>query len=315
MAKRKAPPVIRRSEKVKVDVGVACSGFQAPAWWNSFAQHMLDAERLGIEIGNILTISTALPDASKNGLVSFNPFHADQKNRAKKTDANRNEISRRFLEGDADYIYFFDDDTVHPPLTLHNLLRQNRPIISGVYFNPAPPYNPIAYIKQEGGFYTPYTGYPRGTLTQVDAIGIGCALIHRTVFEQIMAEHDVFQRADGTLIPVHKSAVYSTEGAPADRPDVYVENGEIRHKVKPLISNLDMSSETVTARHWPFFLMEYGRTEDYTFCEYAANVGLRPWLDTSIECEHLKIKPTVGKDYWGHIKAIEATNIQPEATF
>jgi hypothetical protein len=278
-----------------VDIGIACSNNQLPGWWNGvFGSLLADAQR-GIEIRQILSISSALPDHNKNNTVGVLAWQAEQKDRMKRTDVNRNEISKRFMsggsDGPADWLFMIDDDTVPPHGTLSHLLGLDKDFVAGLYFNSNPPYNPIAYMRNREGFgYYALYDYPHGALTQVDSVGMGCTLIHRSVFERIIDGHSVFSRPNGSLYPVHKSKIIDNKIKGLDaHGEEYVSGGY-------LVTKLDKLEEGDN-RTWPFYSMEYGRTEDHHFCELAENVGIKPWIDTRIHCDHIKTKAMTYERY------------------
>jgi len=288
----------RETVKIQtVDIGIACSNNQLPGWWNGvFGSLMAEVSaNTGVHIRQLLAISSALPDHNKNNTVGALAWQAEQKGRMKRTDVNRNDISNRFMsggkEGPADWLFMIDDDTIPPHRTLSHLLSLEKDFVAGLYFNSSPPYNPIAYMKnREGiGYYALYD-YPHGALTQVDSVGMGCTLIHRSVFERIMDGHEVFSRPNGSLYPMHKSRLVEDKIKGLD------EHGEEYVSGGYLVTKLDQLQEGDT-RAWPFYAMEYGRTEDHHFCELAAAVGIRPWVDTRIHCEHMKTMPMTYERY------------------
>jgi hypothetical protein len=260
--------------KTVVDIGVACSGGQVSTWWNKIMSMLLytDRSELGIQIGRIHAISSALPDHNKNNMIT--------KKRNQLTDMNRNEISGGFLDGNADWLMQIDDDTVPPQDAIIRLLKSQREFISGLYFNTHPPFNPIAYYRHKNGLYNPVYDYPKGLLAQVDSVGMGCSLIHRSVFTKIRDAHDVYIRPDGSYFAFPKDRVKGKKLTGIADKKAVIRDSELIIPVR-LVDEDD-------TRVFPFYMMEYGRTEDHWFCELAANVGIKPWLDATVECLHIK---------------------------
>lgn len=271
----------------KVDIGIACSTMQPSQWWAKIMGFLLAEQKHGVEIGRIHAISSALPDHNKNYVIDDQQgvAPADVKRRNELTDANRDKMVGGFLHGDAEWLFQIDDDTVPPHGALTHLLSLRRDFVGGVYFLGGPPYNVVAYYRLEDGTYAGVLDYPVGQLTAVDSIGMGCTLIHRSVFEKIQEAHVVLSRPNGSLIPVHKSLIDAGSTAyPAtgDVPETTFKDGRLHMPLR--VRHPD------DKRPWPFFAMEYGRTEDHYFCELAASVGIRPYLETSIVCDHWKLK-------------------------
>jgi hypothetical protein len=278
-----------------VDIAVACSAHQTPDWWSPIMAIMLETDRSDtVQIGSVRTVSSALPDTNKNSTIG------QQKRRWSLTDANRNEITNKgFLNGNADWIFWIDDDTVPPQNAILSLIKLGLPFVAGLYFLPRKPFNPIAYKRHiKSGLYAPVYKYPRGGLFEVDSVGMGCTLIHRSVYEKIKEEHMVFERYNGAIFPVHKSLVKKPiifEHKERRKP--YVKYGQYREDVIPMREEDD--------RNFPFYLLEHGRTEDHHFCELAENVGIKPHIDTTITCEHYKHQATTVEDYENEIEKSE----------
>ncbi|RLC83660.1 MAG: hypothetical protein DRJ03_16510 [Chloroflexi bacterium] len=272
----------------KVEVAAVCTVSQPPEYWTQIVGKLLKEQSSGIEFSAIRAVRSAMPDHGKNKAIG--------KDRANRTDANRNIVSKGFLAGDADWLLWIDEDTVPPDMFVTKLLKLHKPFVGGLYFTPKENHKfgnhelkqvvPLMYKRMENGLYNTFEDYPKGALIPIDAIGMGCTLIHRSVFEDIMDQHVVFQRPNGSLFPVHKSKIKDDELSTGEG---YVENGVYHMPVtKP--------SET-DDRDWPFFAMEYGRTEDLQFCELAIASGIQPYIDTTIVCDHLKTLP-VNENMW-----------------
>jgi hypothetical protein len=272
--------------KVKVDIGIACNVMQSYQWSTGIMNLLINEERNnGIYINAVRAVGSALPDHNRNAVI------CDTYKRNHLTDSNRSEVTRGFLSGDADWLFWIDDDTVPPIDAISRLLKSGRDFIAGLYFQPAPPFAPIAYRRREiDGLYYPVYDYNEGALIKVDSVGMGCTLIHRSVYQRIIDSFDVFIKRNGSVQVVRKDLVL---GDKVEKHKVikepYVEDG-IYHEQYSVATEDDH-------RQFPFYLLEYGRTEDYHFCELANQIGIYPWLDTTVVCDHWKLNPFNDKNY------------------
>lgn len=257
-----------------IDIGVACRDNQSHNWWVPLLGECIALTKTGtVNIGKILTQNSAM------------------------ADVNQSKIVEMFLDGQSEWLYMIEDDTVHPKHTLPTLLSHRRPWVSGVYYYTNPPHNPIAYYRNKpedeaadprhvAGTYFPPKGWERGEVFEVDSVGLGCCILHRSIFETIQAEFVLKMDAvTSELYPIHKDD-FSREALPGKfGAGVYGANRRVVELRDPPAGD---------ARCWPFFAFHNGRTQDHYFAEMAARVGFKPLLDTSIECSHWKQKPTGG---------------------
>jgi hypothetical protein len=249
--------------RTKLYLGVPCYGTQEPEWWASLAAH---TAVLGQQFD--LTVAVASTMA---------------------TDHNRNDITDKFLKSDAEWLFWIDADTVVPIGAVTRLMSLGKTLASGLYYGKNPPHNPIAYVKYNKAYIAieKTQTWERGEILPVDASGMGCLLTHRSVYEDIQKNFTVLQRVGGGLLPVHKNDI---EGAFSDthEHDGKVYKGQLRTR---------MTEPTIENYKYPYFGLEFGRTEDIWFFELAARVGHKVWLDTSLECGHLRAKAFTGEDY------------------
>lgn len=289
-----------------VEVAIACSGVQVHNWWGPVMSNLLaEKDNPEIKILRVSHSSSALPDNAKN--LEVGGEVVDQKGRLERTDANRSKLSEGFLQGgpdgQAEWLMWIDDDTVPPRGFLSHLLSLRRDFVGGIYFLGGEPYNPVAYIRNDDGLYKAFYNYPHGALVPVDSIGMGCTLIHRSVYERIMEGHELFQRPTGSLLAVPKDSIHTYSDSDTEwglfeggSQVIHIEGDIGEYNAYSLVTPLIRPAEDDN-RPWPFYAMEYNRTEDHHFCELARNVGIRPYLDTSVVCEHWKLGAISRKDY------------------
>jgi hypothetical protein len=265
---------------------------QPSDWWFTIMENLLSENRATVEITTLIKSSSMLRDNNKNKAVQELLF---DKKRPGDADINRNQVVEQFEKSNADYLFFVDDDTVFPKGALSHLISLGKLFVSGLYFLPAEPYNPIAYMKNVDGFYQPIWDYAKGTLRKVDSVGMGCAMIHRSVFEKIRATHVVYGRPNGSLFLIHKDQITDTKPKKGNNHNIFISHGILHMPVEPVDIEKD-------GRPYPYFALEYARTEDHYFSELCASVGIKPWVDTTIVCEHLKIHQKGEKDYRAELK-------------
>lgn len=252
----------------KVSIGVPCYGPQEAKWWASLVQ-IISYSSKTLELGEII-VSDSMA-----------------------TDHNRNTIVDTFLKSKSDWLFWIDADTTVPAGSIERLLKTGKKVISGLYYAKNFPHNPILYNKHMGAFAPlPPDAWERGEIIRVDMAGMGCMLIHRSVFEDIKDKYVAKQEVGGGLILVHKDDIHGEEEAPPElNNQVY---GNVIYKTL---------TEQTTNLKFPFFSLEHGKTEDVWFCEKLERLGYQIYVDTSVECGHISPREYVGKDYrelYGH---------------
>ncbi len=274
----------KSAERPFVDIAVPCLPYQSSKWWPKIISLVLSEERYGkVQVNRITAVGSAMVDSNKNYVISIG------KKRETYVDSNRQEITEKFLDGNAEWIFWIDDDTAPPLLAITKLLSSGHDFISGLYFAKAEQRTPVAHLRVESGGYKSIEGYSPGTIMPVDLVGMGCCLIHRSVYERIMAGHTLFRNYDGMLFAFPNSELKDKELIKSERFKPYIENGVLHEPAIP--------AELREGEHYPFYVLANGRTEDIAFCELAAHVGIRPWVDTSVKCEHIGLSTVTEKDY------------------
>ncbi len=120
---------------------------------------------------NVLKSSTYAfcDDATKNKFINI--------------AGQRNLVRGRVLDGRWDWLWFVDDDVVPPEDALRKLLACNCEVVGGWYAMKGTPKFVCANRRIDGAWHNPYA-VTRG-ISAVDAVGLGCCLIKRSVLERV----------------------------------------------------------------------------------------------------------------------------------
>lgn len=260
------------AEMPPIAIGIACNKYQQTAPWRSLWTLRWNG-------GSIMTSSGAL------------------------TDQNRNFIAGWFLqETSLEWLFFVDDDIELPAEALHHLysaaVALDAKIMAGVYYRRTPPFFPLLFRLHETGWYQallPDKDYRRGQILVVDGVGMGCTLIHRSVLEAILNGYFLYRRQNRSYgfapyehVIMHER-MYDVTGngteaqQEAIRPGIHV----FKNKAFAVTEVWPTTTERMEPTELlPFFALEYGRTEDFHFCELARGVGYSIHAHTGVECRH-----------------------------
>lgn len=114
----------------------------------------------------------------------------------------RNEVVKTFLDHTtAEWLFMIDSDEQLSVQAFDKLVAAAhaaaRPVVGGLYFGtwPSPGMmpKPVPHIyvhAADGVSVAPVTDYPENQIIEVDALGTGCIIIHRSVLEQIREHAD-----------------------------------------------------------------------------------------------------------------------------
>jgi hypothetical protein len=97
-------------------------------------------------------------------------------------DHARNSACQALLGSPCQWLFFLDSDVVPPRDAVLRLMSHNAPIISGLYCRRSPPVGVPVMMRPVGQWLT---NYAPGSVVDVDVVGAGCLLIHRSVIERM----------------------------------------------------------------------------------------------------------------------------------
>ena len=171
-------------------------------------------------------------------------------------DVTRESMVRSALANGFEWIFFLDSDVILPQGSIEKLFSHKQPFINGLYKAKKPGgFFWAAWMRTKiddkkiaanGEAFAPIASW-EGRLITVDVIGTGCMLVHRSVFEKIMAK-----------FPNLPLFFWSKERNP----------------------------DLLKSMNFPDPLMNEV-SEDFYFCILAKLAGFPPIVDTEVKCGHI----------------------------
>jgi len=99
---------------------------------------------------------------------------------------NRTGLVTEALKSGAEYFFFLDDDVMGPNDLLTSLLGHQVPIVCGLYMaKKKKEQRGLAAWMKRGNGYMSIAPEQAARIVQVDVTGLGCCLIHRSIFERV----------------------------------------------------------------------------------------------------------------------------------
>jgi hypothetical protein len=112
----------------------------------------------------------------------------------------RNVAVDHFIKENYEWLFFIDHDVILPPNTFialnDRMMKKDIPIFGGLYFTRSAPSEPLLY-RGRGNSY--FRDWKFGDKIWVDAMGLGCHMVHRSILEQAWKESEEYQ-VGGTMV-------------------------------------------------------------------------------------------------------------------
>lgn len=106
--------------------------------------------------------------------------------RGQPIDAARNTLVQKMQDSNCDWIFFLDTDVICPTDTIQRLLSHRLPIVSGLYYTRHAPISPAMWNDTgDKAHFVSINQFQVGSLVEAHVIGMGCCLIHRSVFDKL----------------------------------------------------------------------------------------------------------------------------------
>ena len=109
---------------------------------------------------------------------------------------SRNELAKKAIQMDADFVFWLDSDMIFDPNTLTDMLctmQEHKDIdfLTGLYFRRVAPFSPVLFdqldIDNTGCHWTEFKNIP-DEMFKVGACGFGCVLIRTEVLMSVMSK-------------------------------------------------------------------------------------------------------------------------------
>lgn len=106
-----------------------------------------------------------------------------------RTDRNRNELLKKALDADIDYILWLDTDMIYPKDMIEKFLAEKADVIGCLYFKRGYPFAPVAYYKGDNP-NRPYIPVdvrktPEKAVLSVDGMGFGGLMVKMSVYRML----------------------------------------------------------------------------------------------------------------------------------
>jgi hypothetical protein len=237
----------------RVSLGIPAYGRQSKDWWGPLVHQASELHKQDIELVDIHVVGSMMTDVSRNHIVDD------------------------FLRSDVEWLRWLDADNVDKIGSIRRLLDTQKSLVTGIYTKRNSSGEPIAYFATEEG-YQHVGSYTPGEIIPIEAAGLGGLLVHRSVFEDIQKNYRMFNIQGGGVVTVHKDDIQGdVMDSDAAESDGQAIDGVLHLRLRQLS----------TRRPFAFFMLQFGRSEDYGFYEMAAHSGHPLWLDTGVEIGHI----------------------------